>query len=577
MPRSWPSTEAEPTHADFGLRARASNRRDPSSIEVEEIDLDPAPSLSGVRSNSISRPDRPGAGLLIWAMVSVMIAGVVALLPQDVEEQPTTAAPRLLPTPEIATTTTTLAPATVGMMSNDTFSLAPARGLEGFAHIVGPIEFHGKDWIAASHADPSSEVTILSSDDGANWEVESNVSVDENGWLRVDDMDTFGGVLMLVGSAAPTRGPSYAPPTPGASLIWKSTDGRRWSSIPISRDEGAVSLDITAGSDEVLVTVYQYGAFDTSLLEEIPSELIPALERGDFELRFDSYFFQVVAPPAIEVFRIRATQPSPVYGPTRLFHSENLIIWEEVDVDFSIRELVTTPDRGFLSIENFVRYSPDGRTWERTNRFPPLYYQNWGDRLLGLDFRSVISRLVVVDDEGSATIELPREIADGQNGLWITAGAGGLAAILASYDQEYVEPITRSDGYTLAIDGGVLRVEEPSGDFSYADFDSYGTVPGTYIKETDSIRFETSHNGEVRTVEIPLVVLADLRATPQRGRFDVFLSDDGLSWARPQTGLRAGYVDVLGYANHGFLIGVHNYSSDSGELPVTVYRTGPVG
>ena len=574
MPRSWPNTEAEPSHADSGLKG---NRRATSAIEVEEIDLGPAPSLSGYRSNSIVRPDRPGGGWLIWVLVVVMVAGGIALLPQDPVETPTTAAPQLLPTPEIATTTTTLAPATVGMMSNDTFSLTPARGLEGFAGLVGPIEFHGKDWIAASHAYPSSEVTILSSDDGANWEVESSVSVDGDGWLRVDDIDTFGGVLMVVGSAGQTRGPAYAPPTPGASVIWKSTDGRRWSSIPISRDEGSSYLEITAGSEEILVTVFEYGVLDASLLAQIPSELIPGLERGDFEVWYDFYSLQVVAPPGIELFRIRDPSPAPVEGPSRLFRSENLIIWEEVDVDFSIWNLAATPDRGFVSLDSYVRYSPDGRTWEPSDRFLPLYFQNWGDRLLGLDYSSGIAMLVVVDDEASATIELPSEIADGQSGLSVTAGAGGLAAVLESYDQEYVEPITRSDGYTLSMDGGVLRVEEPSGDSSYARFDDNGMIHGTYLSESDSIRFETSQNGEVRSLEIPLVVLADLRATPQRGRFDVFLSDDGLSWDRPQTGLRAGYVEILGYANQGFLIGVHNFSSDADELPLIVYRTGPVG
>jgi hypothetical protein len=575
MPRSWPSTEAEPSHADSGLRGRTSNRRDVSAIEVEEIDLGPAPSLSGFRRNPVSRPDRPGGGWLIWVLVSVMVAGGVALLPQDAVETPTTAARQLLPTPEIATTTTTLAPATVGMMSNDTFSLAPARGLEGFAYLVGPIQFHGKDWLAASHPYPSSEVTVLSSVDGANWEVESNVSVDEEGWLRVDDIDTFGGVLMLVGSAGEARGPAFAPPTQGASVIWKSTDGRRWSSIPISRDEGSMYLDLTAGSEEVLVTVYQGSAFDTSLMEQMPPELIPGLERGDFDLWADSYSFRVVAPPGIELFRIPTTQPNLAEGLMKLFRSENLIIWEEVDVDFSFWNLATTPDGGFVSLDSYVRYSPDGRSWEPTDRFRPLYYQNWGDRLLGVDTSYRTTNLVVVDKDESATIELPDEIAGTENGLSIKAGAGGLAAIVSSYDDGYAEPITSSDGYILAMDNGVLRIEEPSGETGYAVFNNDGVIPGT-LTESGSIRFETTHLGEIKLLEIPVAVLRELRGTPQRGRFDVFLSADGLTWARPQTGLRAGYVEILGYADQGFLIGVHNYSSDSRELPLTVYRTGPV-
>ena len=517
---------------------------------------------------------------VIWATVAAIIGGGVVLLSQNAVEVPTSAPRQLLPTPEEVTTSTTLEGLTVGVMSEKRFPLTRAGEVNDFSDLIGPVQFAGKYWIAGNSDYPSSESPILSSNDGLSWEVVGHVSVGEDGWLRIDDFDTFGGVLVAVGSAGRTRGPEYAPPTSAQSVIWKSTDGRRWSSIPILRDEGSMTLEITPGSDEILVTLSQSSAFDRSTLGLIPPELVGGLERGDLDLWPDPYGFRVVAPPGIELFRFRSDEAYPAGGFVRLFRSENLIIWEEIDVDFSVWNLAATPDGGFLSNDNALRYSSDGRSWERTDRFPPLYYQDWGDRLVGLEHSSGTTRLVVVDEEGSATIELPNAITDGATPvaqfprLEIRAGAGGIAAIVQSEAPGYVEPITRSGGYILAMDNGVLRVEEPSGESGYAQFDIEGFIPGTYLEESNSIRFETN---EGRHLEFPVAAFLDLRATPQRSRFDVWLSADGVTWARPQTGFRAGHVEIIGYIDHGFLVGIHNFSSVSGELPVTVYKAGPVG
>ena len=542
-------------------------------MEVQEIDL------GFVRPGPKHRvtQETPGRGWLLWLMLAVMIGGGLALLPGEAIEPPTTAPTPVLPTPDLATTSTTLARTSVAVMSDDTFSLVPVRGLDGFLHLVGPVEFGGRYWIAGNEAYPSSEVKILSSIDGEVWEVEASVPASTGGWLRIDDLDTFEGVLMAVGTAGEVAGPSYAPQTPASPVIWKSSDGRRWSSHTISKATlDSPSLQLTAGAGDVLITEYPGPSFDSTVLDEIPSELLPGLERGDFSLWADAYDFRVVAPPGVELFHIRANQYLRASGPPRLFRSENLIIWEEIAVEFSIWNLTASPDGGFLSHNDGMRYSRDGRSWERTDRFPPLDYQGWGgDRLLGIYQSGFPHRLSVLGTGAHVTIELPTEITGNEQGLSITAGTSGLASILGSYDQDHVEPITRVDGHLLSLQGGVLRIEEPTGETAYANFDSNGLIPGSYVPETDSIRIETIDQG--KTFEFPVSVFLDLRNRPQRFRFDVFVSRDGLTWASPQTGLRAGHVGILGSVDGGFLIALQNHGDHHRELPITVYRTGPPG
>jgi hypothetical protein len=260
-----------------------------------------------------------------------------------------------------------------------------------------------------------------------------------------------------------------------------------------------------------------------------------------------------------------------------LLRSDNLIIWEELPVTFYSWNVAATPDGGFVAnaYDGHVMYSTDGRSWERTDRFPPHFYQSWGDRLVGLDFSVSSPSLVVFDGDQTATIDLPTEIANDQYGASITPGASGLATIRGSYERSSAEPITRVDGYILAMDNGVLRIEEPSGETSYASFGGDGFIEGTYLADTDSIRFENTDGS--KSFEFPIAVFLDLRWRGVTGLFEVFLSDDGLAWARAQTGLRAEYADILGSAGQTFLVALRNYGPDYRPVPITVYRTGPVG
>ena len=83
-------------------------------------------------------------------MIAVMVGVGLALLPGQTIEPSSTTIAQTLPEPEIATTSTSLAAASQAVMSEKTFSVVPASGLDGFTQFAGPIEFDGKYWIAGN-------------------------------------------------------------------------------------------------------------------------------------------------------------------------------------------------------------------------------------------------------------------------------------------------------------------------------------------------------------------------------------------------------------------------------------------
>lgn len=579
MPRSWPNTDAEPTGAPVELWDQAPDRPSRPSLEIEVVDLDPGRSVRAPRNLSPVRRGWP-----LWILIGVLATGGISLLPGPTVEPTSTTSNQALPPPEPATTSTPLPAVSQAVVTDETFPLTPAAGLEGFTQFAGPVEFDGRYWIAGNTPFPSSRVSILSSADGARWEVASTLlrSIESEGtWLRVDDLDSFGGVLMAVGTAGQIDGPVYAPGRAGDLVLWKSQNGAQWSSLSIVDDSGVElsGLELTTSAEEVLITGQRSNAFDPSLGEQFPTELRPGLESGDFTWWYDYSSIRIVAPPGIELFRMSVAEPVPTATESALlFRSDNLIIWEQLPVTFSSRNVAATFDNGFVSnaYDGYVMYSEDGRSWERTDRFPPLSYQSWGARLLGIDFSMTSPSVLVIDGESASTIELPGELSNRESGgLAITTGAAGLATITGTYEDATAEPITRIDGYLLAMDNGLLRIEEPTGETSYANFGGDGLIDGTYLPDTDSIRFENSDG--TRTFEFPTAAFVDLRQRVVSGLFDVFVSRDGLEWARPQTGLRAAYADILGAVGETFLVTLHNYGRDYRALPITVYRTGPIG
>ena len=95
----------------------------------------------------------------------------------------------------------------VGLMSDETFSSDTCQRFGGFHPFgrAGRVQRKVLDrrQLTATHRPKR---TILSSVDGTRWEAEASVSVDGGGWLRIDDIDTFGGVLMAVGAIGSDSG-----------------------------------------------------------------------------------------------------------------------------------------------------------------------------------------------------------------------------------------------------------------------------------------------------------------------------------------------------------------------------------
>ena len=167
-------------------------------------------------------------------MIGLTVVVGLALLPGQTEAVPSnTTSAQALPEPEMATTSTSLAPASQAVMSDATFSLIPAAGLDGFVQFAGPVEFDGRFWIAGNRSFPSSEVTVLSSVDGSRWVVESSVSAGDGNWLIIDDLDIFGGVLMAVGSTGQDRGAGLCA---GRIRGPVSLEIDRWSAVVVDSD-----------------------------------------------------------------------------------------------------------------------------------------------------------------------------------------------------------------------------------------------------------------------------------------------------------------------------------------------------
>ncbi|MGH8928899.1 MAG: hypothetical protein ACRDWH_11145, partial [Acidimicrobiia bacterium] len=447
----------------------------------------------------------------------------------------------------------------------------------GFEQMAGPVEFDGRNWIAGNRHRPTTAVTLLSSSDGVSWSLDGALTIGSEMWLRIDDLAVFDDTLVAVGTIGVEGGPSFVRSNAGTITIWTSQDGTEWSARAIAPDVGMENwnLTLTTSPEEILVTGYQTNLFHRAFLEAIPAELLPGLESGDLYLAYGRSEVKVVSPPGIEVLSIPVAQRTDLSGNV-LFRSENVTSWERLMTgDLSTPQIASTFDGGFVSTTNYDQslYSTDGRSWKPNDRFPSLSFQAWDDRMIAFDHQSN-PNLVILDETGMIKIEFPDELHRQGTPLWLTPGATGLAATVADYPLTSAEPSAEIDGYRLEMDSGILRITEPSGADSYAVFGSDGLVDGSYVAETDSIRFNSTDGS--RVFEFSLDGLQELVPNFQPIRFDIALSEDGLVWARSQTGLLADDVEIIGAVDDGFLIGQRSFAGNR-QNPLTIYRTGPVG
>lgn len=555
-------------------------RREPETIEVEVIELDRTPLINAPRSPHL----RPSSGRSRWwaaAFLVPLVALGIALIPGD-ESPPADEATIDYPTleslgePVVATTSTTLRAVSDAVMSDSTFALIPTRGLDGFAGIAGPIEFGGRWWVAGNPTLYSSQVSVLSSTDGVEWQVETVLDPGQGEWLRIDDLGTFGGAMMAVGTVGRIIGPEYVPATAGNLTLWKSSDGTRWSPLQLAPEAATsyYSLSVTASTEEVVINGWQTAAFDLSTMESIPSELIPGLESGDLQLWNAYQGLQIVAPPWIELFWL-PMEANARDGPLATLRSDNLVVWDQLSSAASVYATAAY-DGGFLGTSNSgsLMYSDNGLSWTLTDRFPNLGYQSFSDGLVAFDYRPRVPRLVIANESSLATIKMPTELTNERNPIELAAGPSGIVTTLQGPTED-VEPSAELAGYLVRMDGEGLQIEEPSGEVRTVAFNTNGAITGVYVAETNAVQVE-SVEGD-RTFDLPLEGLQALRRTPPSARWDLALSSDGLVWALSQTGIRADHVVPLGDTGQGFLIGARDFSGDFyQENAITVYATGAV-
>ena len=71
---------------------------------------------------------------------------------------------------------------------------------------------------------------------GSRWVVESSVSAGDGSWLSIDDLDTFGGVLMAVGSTGRIDGAGLCAGRIRGPL---SLEIDRWRAVVVDSDRRA--------------------------------------------------------------------------------------------------------------------------------------------------------------------------------------------------------------------------------------------------------------------------------------------------------------------------------------------------
>jgi hypothetical protein len=528
-------------------------------------------------------------GWKVWVVAALAISAGGFLLPGGEEAVDHTTSIDSLPEPEVAITTTTLAPSSVAVIGQDTFSLIPVGGLDGYARITGPVAFNHSYWVAATAPFGAERVVILSSDDGADWSPQAELPYTE-GTIRVDDLGVYGNVLMALGvgsAGSPLLEPLGG--NPEEVLLWKSTNGVDWRPELVEAADGLhrySGLDLVTGDNAVLIGGYIDLALAPFLEEALPPEILSELGQGTLSYwataaTSTTTAVVVVAPPGIEVFSAEIPAPYPGFLPGWLYRSETLAAWQRIETDFPTGDgLVAWPGHGFVA-GGYDRplLSEDGRDWVLSPDLPPAQYQIWNGALLGT--HGPFDHLIIETSNGLATVELPPEInmIDQLREGWVDflAGPGGLAAVRSTFGQSRSGPMSIVSGeITLSVDDGILRAGRGN-DPRWAIALGPESVPGIFDLHTRQVTVKPLGTNEAFTLN-----LDDLQAfwnpVAEPARHEIYVSADGLVWSQGQAALLSERVSLIGGAADTFLLGISRESQPGQFSPaMTVYRTGPVG
>jgi hypothetical protein len=338
-----------------------------------------------------------------------------------------------------------------------------------------------------------------------------------------------------------------------------------------------MSLEVTTGSEEVLIAGWKDVAFDAGDLASIPPDLIPGLERGDLQLWTTFDTIHIYAPPNLELAvipRLEAAEP-PMASST--FKSEDLLVWRELVGDIAISGSAVPFGDGFVgsNANGQLVISDDAESWRRSDRFPDLWYDPWNGGLVALLHQGT-SRLVIADEAGFTRVALPPELAVGQGLGTLVGGSTGLAIARQEFMADTAAELSvETDLFSITHRNGYLVIEEPSGDTHRVTFDPYARMTGTYVPETDSVRVETA--GGDGSFDLPLEALQELRWQNSKSGWEIAVSPDGLLWTSSASQLSAEWITIPGQAGDRFLVSSVSYSRNNRVVGLTVYATGPVG
>ena len=325
-------------------------------------------------------------------------------------------------------------------------------------------------------------------------------------------------------------------------------------------------LKLTTSSEEVLITGQRNNAVDPSALAQVPPELVAGLERRRLHLVVRLLEHSRRGPTGHRTVqdvgdstgadRNHVGDPAPLRQPDHLGGTTRHFLGMECRRDLRRRLRVECND-------GYVMFSPDGRSWERTDRFPPLFYQNWGrsphrPRLL-LDSQPGCLRRRSEPQRSS----FPPRSAAASTGVFVTPGS-----LRPRDDPRKLRRRHRPSRSPESTGTSWLWTTDCSASTSHRarpatrNFDSDGLIAGTYLPETDSIRFDNSDGS--KTFEFPLSVFLDLQTERRHGAVSMSsCPSDGLDMGPgPDRSAMPRTPTSLVVPVETFLVALHNYGRD---------------
>jgi hypothetical protein len=556
-----------------------------STVRAEVVEVGP-------QFNPLDKPDiaRPTRSSFSWlragALAALLVAGV-ALVPGAKPTPSATTVDLTLPQPVVATSTIPVAPRAVAVLSDENFALIPVTDLDGFANFAGPVEFQGRQWVAAGGPSPTDTATILSSTDGASWSVEAELVGPEPN-LRVWDIAAFRTYLVVVASSSKAQ-PTGAPEYSQSLEAWTSSEGRTWTlqSLPDLQAVGYWDTRIVAGDDQVLITSGVFETYGDVIYPVIPDKFRSALAAGElfatWERRPDQLTVGVLAPPGMEIFSAEVPVTSPrLFHPSRVLWSDDLSTWDVVDPSMAgAWGLAWSDDMGFVrqGQDGGIVTSTDGQLWERNRNLPSGNYLSTENGLLGLvNNTGGTVDLLLLEDGQRTTIGLPNEMFFANGWPWIEVGPSGFIAAITRYELRTHQPPTVTSGdllLTLDTEGRYQVLVITKNGQNHARI-VLGTPSAIATYDPDSGLIEILPGEGIELTTVPLEDLVALWAPSlNSARTEFYQSPDGLIWSKSEAAVLSDGVTLIGGTYDGFLIGVRAGAAGREEA-ITVFRTGPV-